>query len=222
MKKILLMLLVWGLCFDVAAGENDAAPLIENGVEKNFYDNGDLLSEVNIVAGKREGWRKTYFGNGQEPQETFFVNDKPQGIEKYFYPDGTLRLVARWKDGQLNGAVENYDENGVLELESTFENDLRQGPTILYYPDGKVKRESYFVQDKLDGWFRDYDENGVCRAKVLMKNGENASVIYYYDENGNLLWFKTYQTYVAFGIGVLVALMVIGAVYLSYRRKNRL
>ena len=155
-------------------------------------------------------------------QETFFVNDKPQGIEKYFYPDGTLRLVARWKDGQLNGVVKNYDENGVLELESTFENDLRQGPTILYYPDGKVKRESHFVQDELDGWFKDYDENGVCRAKVLMKNGENDSVIYYYDENGNLLWVKTYQTYVAFGIGVLAALIVIGGIYLSYRRKNRL
>ena len=222
MKKFLLVLLVWGLCFGAAAAENDVAPLIENGVEKNFYDGGALLSEVNIVAGKREGWRKIYFENGRVQQETFFANDKPQGIEKYFYPDGTLRLVARWKDGQLNGAVENYDENGVLELESTFENDLRQGPTILYYPDGKVKRESHFVQDELDGWFKDYDENGVCRAKVLMKNGKNDSVIYYYDENGNLLWVKTYQTYVAFGIGVLAALIVIGGIYLSYRRKNRL
>ena len=132
MKKFLLVLLVWVLCFKVAAAENAVEPLIENGVERNFYDGGALLSEVNIVAGKREGWRKIYYENGRVQQETFFANDKPQGIEKYFYPDGTLRLVARWKDGQLNGAVENYDENGVLELESTFENDLRQGPTILY------------------------------------------------------------------------------------------
>ena len=44
------------------------------GVVRNFYDNGQLKSEVFICNGEKEGEYKTFYQNGQLWEYSFYVN----------------------------------------------------------------------------------------------------------------------------------------------------
>jgi antitoxin component YwqK of YwqJK toxin-antitoxin module len=61
------------------------------GVHRIYYLSGELLSEVFVNAGKKEGIYKSYYGSGELYEEVNYVDDKRQGIYKSYYEIRKIR-----------------------------------------------------------------------------------------------------------------------------------
>ena len=69
-----------------------------NGLVIEYYENGNVLREMHIKAGRENG------------------------IEKEYYENGNLRVVAEVKDGKADGPSKLYNENGKLYMEIDWAN----------------------------------------------------------------------------------------------------
>ena len=115
---------------------NDSIDLVDNGVLKEYYDNGDIMLEYNFKNGKKDGiqknWydnkqisiyynydngklngiQKKWYKNGNIKYENNYFNDVLDGISKYWYSNGQLKFVKKYKNGSLIETLENYDIDG--------------------------------------------------------------------------------------------------------------
>ena len=62
----------------------------EAEVKKEYYPNGQLMSEVSLKGGKQEGITKEYYENGNVWLEAFFKDGKREWLKGYD-EDGNLR-----------------------------------------------------------------------------------------------------------------------------------
>lgn len=81
------------------------------GVYRQFYTTGELLSEVNVVGGKMEGVRKYYYRTGEVLEELNWLRGKRHGPRKCYYPNGTVYLEQEFKDGVCL-ATRRYNNKG--------------------------------------------------------------------------------------------------------------
>ena len=90
----------------------------------SLYDNGQLLEELVLKDGKKDGPQKTYYQNGQLKQEGTLKNGLHlDGHWKFYYENGQLRSEQTYKNSELNGKLRLYNENGQLQFEGTYEDD---------------------------------------------------------------------------------------------------
>ena len=82
------------------------------GKLEGYYENGNLITEANLINEKMGELTKTY----------------PEGIVKDYYPNGALKSKIEFKKGLGNGIYETYYENGNI-FEKTIMKDGK--------PDGK-------------------------------------------------------------------------------------
>lgn len=105
------------------------------------YPSGDSQKRFDFKKRLGDGSYKEYFENGELKIETQMVNGKPDGEFKEFYANGKLKRWENWKDGKKEGPAKLYYENGQVQSEFSFENN-KQGPFYkLYYEDGKLFAE---------------------------------------------------------------------------------
>jgi len=74
--------------------------LTRDGVKKEYYDTGQLLSEVTYKNFRRHGPYKEYYKNGKLKVETTFQNGKINGVAKAYDEDGTLILKEIYDNGE--------------------------------------------------------------------------------------------------------------------------
>ena len=97
---------------------------------EGYYENGNLITEVNLVNEKMGELTKTY----------------PEGIVKAYYPNGALKSKIEFKKGLGNGIYETYYENGKLFEKTIMKDGKPDGKYEVYGPDGKLE-ESVFYKD---------------------------------------------------------------------------
>jgi hypothetical protein len=94
---------------------------------KEYYPNGNLKSEMNIVNDKMEGLEKNYTENGQLWLEKNYINGKAEGLAKYYYDNGQLRIEINYKNDKQEGLQKDYFMNGNLQYEANYKNGKREG-----------------------------------------------------------------------------------------------
>ena len=95
---------------------------------EGYYENGNLITEVNLVNEKMGELTKTY----------------PEGIVKAYYPNGTLKSKIEFKKGLANGTYETYYENGNIFEKTTMKNGKPDGKYEVYGPDGKLEESIFY------------------------------------------------------------------------------
>ncbi len=98
----------------------------QNGLEKTYYDNNKVESEVNYVQGVRTGEAKFYYENGNVKEEFNYLN------------------------GRIDGLIKKYTKEGKLFETFNIENGKRNGPTSLFDSMGVYVRDIFFVNGKLE------------------------------------------------------------------------
>lgn len=98
----------------------------QDGLCKEYRENGQLLDETPYKDGEPDGISKNYYENGQLEGETTYKDGEPDGIQKRYYENGQLHMEATWKDGRPDGSWKKYDKSGQLEWERT----LKDGKTV--------------------------------------------------------------------------------------------
>lgn len=78
---------------------DEAEDISTEGVYKQFYTTGELLSEVNVIRGKMEGVRKYYYRTGEVLEELNWLRGKRHGPRKCYYPNGKVYLEQEFNEG---------------------------------------------------------------------------------------------------------------------------
>lgn len=100
------------------------------GKLEGYYENGNLITEANLINEKMGELTKTY----------------PEGIVKDYYPNGALKSKIEFKKGLGNGIYETYYENGNIFEKTIMKDGKPDGKYEVYGPDGKLE-ESVFYKD---------------------------------------------------------------------------
>ena len=100
----------------------------DKGKLEGYYENGNLITEANLVNEKMGELTKTY----------------PEGIVKAYYPNGTLKSKIEFKKGLANGTYETYYENGNIFENTTMKNGKPDGKYEVYGPDGNLEESIFY------------------------------------------------------------------------------
>lgn len=131
----------------------------KDGIEKRFYEDGELFSEMPYSNDTAVGISKTYRDKGGISTESPYVKGRLNGIEKQYYESGKLKSEIPFVDGLKNGVEKEYFENGVLSLEIPYTDNSKNGIEKEYTKSGKLKRETTYTINEM-GATKNYDENG--------------------------------------------------------------
>ena len=132
MKNILLFLLLFPL-FVFSQSE----------VKTEYWDNGEILSQVHYNDGIREGSCRYYYKNGIIMTEGFYLNGKMSGYWHSFHPNGNIESKGKYdhrKSGvysQKTGKWIYYDVEGHKISESTIILGIEN--IKFYNKDGSIK-----------------------------------------------------------------------------------
>ena len=148
----------------------------KNGPFKYYNKEGKLISTGIYRDNKKNGLWKSWHGNGQLSDSSFFINDVI--ITKHsWYESGKLWEEISQMDNGLS-TCRNYFENGNNRWEGNMHNGLKTGKWIIYEMNGTKSMEVDYVKDSAIQ-YQCYDSNGkiqqskcVFESEATFKNGE--------------------------------------------------
>lgn len=155
---------------DIEADANTVSPL---KYKRDYYNNGQIKTEITFRNGKPEGIRRDFdedgnvvkscvYRNGVLVSEGIILNDgQKQGLWREYYNDGKLKSEGSYENNNKSGKWKYYYRNQVIEQTGNYNKKGQlSGKWLWYYPDSKLMREENFKRGKLDGMFVEYDSKG--------------------------------------------------------------
>lgn len=158
---------------------------IAQEVKQDFYEDGKVLREYEVVEGKKQGMETIFYPSGEVKQKTLYRNGLPDSVciglyksgemrfqlhyeagllvdtAKEFHESGSLKKEIEYKDHKQNGWVAYYHENGQLEMKGTMNDELRHGDFEFFDEEGKLEKKGrYYMGQKIGSW-KVYDRVGV-------------------------------------------------------------
>ena len=142
---------------------------IKEGMEKIYYNSGELAYVVKNVDGKREGALLWYDRKKNHLETIHYKAGKRDGLNKIFYEDGTLRSSV------------------------TYVNDMKEGEEREFYSTGKLASIVTYKHGKKEGKQIEYHENSKIKSTVTYKNNYKEGEKKYFDANGTLIKTINYK-----------------------------
>ncbi|MBP5284458.1 MAG: hypothetical protein J6Y93_07340 [Treponema sp.] len=97
----------------------------DDGVQKSYWENGKLKSELRYIEGKLNGECVWYDSNGQRQTQASYVDDTLEGQYLRWHPNGQLAEERWYKKGVQDSvcltSVHLFLQQGVLPLRQTEE-----------------------------------------------------------------------------------------------------
>jgi len=147
----------------------DTTEGIKNGLEKVYYNTGQLAFKVNNIDGKRDGDMDWYDREKNHLERIHYKMGKREGNNKTFFADGTLRIEVNYID------------------------DLKEGMEKYYFSSGKLASEVNYIHGKKEGIQKEYNEDGTLNNKVTYKNGYKEGEKRWYNKKGKVTKTLTYK-----------------------------
>ena len=142
------------------------------GVEKQYFENGKIKSEISYDVYRKNGVYVTYQENGKK-------------IEK-----------GNYKDNEKDGVFYEYSQNGLLSSLTTFKDGKRQGKSLEYFTDDakpKKRKVQNYKDGKLDGKYFEFYANGKPLYKGMYKAGEKGRRLELLFRNGKTTHSRALQ-----------------------------
>lgn len=179
-----------------------------DGLWKDYYPDGELLSELTYKNGVVEGFYKSYFKNGKlkinndvkadkihgkareyfldgtPNAETDYVEGKKQGKSIVYYPIGTVKYDITYLNDEVDGPVTEYYSNGTVKMKGVYKAGKMEGEFLYYWPNGKLQSKYNYVLSESQGPFEIYHDNGQLKQKGELKNGNIVGVFQTWYANG--------------------------------------
>ena len=200
--------------------ENDGGNLIfiEEGEQKNYYDNGKLHEKWYKKNGEIDGEDISYYESGMIKWKMLFSNGNRLKSTQYNDSTGTLNRTYIYKNNRLDGKQILYDPYGRNEVwkEEFFNNGLMQKE--ITYLDEKVRKiftlisrtDSNFVANET--WFYREDED-------LLVGKKSVDMVYDFDPE---IWRYAFQMYYVETANFNNAISEYHGKYQSFDRQNRI
>ncbi len=142
-------------------------------IESEYYPNGNIKSETPVKDGKRNGTTKYYDEHGRLMSTVQYVDDKREGwLINYNSEIGKPVLKGFFKNDTQCGPVTQYYLEGMLFRESNYVKGRVDGVIKTYWPNGKLKAENYYKMGKPSIGLKEYDKEGKLitdQPKILIQ-----------------------------------------------------
>lgn len=136
---------------------------------------------------------KDYYENGNLKSELPYKNGKLNGTARWYYEDGVIQLEVPYVDDQIEGVNTRYHDNGKKESEEKYVGNIRQGKAVAYSYSGKRIEQKYYVDDTLHGIYRKWHGNGELQITGELVHGLYEGTWLYYNEYGDLIGEGKYK-----------------------------
>ncbi len=157
----------------------------ENGISKYYNESyGSVILETQMKNGKKDGFLKRYYFNGNLEYEAHYSNDQLDGIERYYTKKGQMVMETMYKKGIKEGPYHSWHENGVQFNIGAYKNDLQNGKWEIYDERGLLIGEATFNEGT--GEQLAFDQNGILNRKTLYKGGLKDGEETYYKPDGSI------------------------------------
>lgn len=90
-------------------------------IQKQYWENGNVYIEGELIKEKRNGLWKAWYDNGHLWSIGNYVNGEKEGLEETYYPNGNVRYSIIYKNGKEEGMARYYSNKGELIIERVFE-----------------------------------------------------------------------------------------------------
>lgn len=100
--------------------------------KKEYYSDGRISFEGNVINGKKEGFCKYYEESGNVASFGRYKNDHMVGTWRYF-KNGRLSYIANYKNGTPSGLWKYYNSNGKISSKGKYFDGKKVGTWKSYY-----------------------------------------------------------------------------------------
>ena len=153
-----------------------------DGVQKSYWDDGTLKSELCYKDEKLNGECVWYTTDGHVLTRAYYQDDTLNGCYQRYYPNGTLEIEGWYKQGQRDSVYRTYSEKGKLVSEEYYVEGKLNGEARKWYDNGQVFQEGQYADGIMDGsWFIFYP-SGALAGKAVYKMGTGKQICY--EESG--------------------------------------
>lgn len=119
------------------------------GQYKEYYDNGQVKQDMNLVNGKIDGKVTLWFRSGTIKETRMFKAGLRDGMWVSFNDQEKKTGEASYKDDHKEGPWRIWDESGVLRYEMFYRKGQKSGLWIMYDESGNKTGEKRYSDDKL-------------------------------------------------------------------------
>lgn len=152
----------------------------DNSVEvrKDYWENGNLKSELRYEDGELNGLSVWYMANGKPQLEVTYSHNKMDGLSRRWYENGNIMEETWYKEGVQDSVFRAYSLKGLLVEEGYYVDGKLNGDYRRWYENGQVFQEGQYVDDMMDGvWFVFYAD-GSLAAKADFDKGTGTQTGY--------------------------------------------
>ncbi|MFZ8835533.1 MAG: toxin-antitoxin system YwqK family antitoxin [Flavobacteriales bacterium] len=146
-----------------------------------FYEDGNIMSEVNHIENGRKSFTKHYRPDGSVQAEGMYVTSNQ--LDENGEP---LRL----KQGEWN----YFDPNGIKRLVENYNQNTLHGPTETFGSESQSLEKEIYVDGKKDGVWTKRDESGTMIHELNYRNGDFHGFCKQFYPNGRVQSMGSYES----------------------------
>lgn len=140
-------------------------------VQKEYYEDGSIKSEIETKKDKKNGKAVWYHQNGNKQIETQYIDDKIDGFFSRWFFNGGIQTTEHYTNGILNGEKKEWNETGSLVLISNYKNGKLNGKFQVFYPDGEIQIEGEYLDDNYNNTWKYFNESGLEVGEGIFEKG---------------------------------------------------
>ncbi|MDP3927595.1 MAG: hypothetical protein Q8R57_01095 [Bacteroidota bacterium] len=115
------------------------------------------------------------------------ANGKKEGFWRYFWPNGDLKYEVFYENGEKEGLeISYYDNQDCLEYSNTYHKGVLDGPRVMFYSNCNTKLEEFYSKGLKAGYERNFDINGLVTTEANFVKGELTGTYAHFDKKGNV------------------------------------
>jgi antitoxin component YwqK of YwqJK toxin-antitoxin module len=172
-----------------------------------YYDNGQLKSEIGYSENKKHGRYSMWYENGQIKAKGTNSHDAPYGYYVEWLEDGKMREEGTWTEDGENLIQNRWNKNGnqiITNGQGNIIGKNKEGLVVWqkeyiggrlefdqkneheYYDNGQVKSETGYFEGKKHGLYKNWFENGQLKKQGKYQNDISYGRFAEWFENGQL------------------------------------
>ena len=141
-----------------------------HGIQKQWYDNGQLKTEQGYAAGQQHGVGKNFRKDGTPSSESYYKEGARDGVTIRYDNEGRKRESTTYRAGQRHGLTQTWDEKGQLTKEAYYEDNQLHGVSKSYR-NGKLYLEIGYANNQKHGDYKEYEPDGSLKKHQVYQNG---------------------------------------------------
>ena len=154
----------------------------DDGVKRDYWENGKLKSELRYENEKLNGECVWYSQTGQKLLTVNYKDDVKEGPMMRWHVNGTVEEEGWFKNNHLDSVFRSYSDNGTMTVEGYYVDGKLDGEIKKWYDNGQVFQEGQYVDGMMDGSWYIFYPSGAMAGKAEYDKGKGKQIGY--DESG--------------------------------------